>query len=144
MIWIEIACACALLYGLIKGWINGLFEEIVAAGGFLIGLGIAYIVFKTVGCNMWDFIFITIGTPFVLGILATLLTKALDHIPFAGFINHLLGAIVGCIKWALLFGFVLIVIEKLKPLREYVPTLVNNIDSLKEQIISLLKSLILG
>ena len=37
--WIEIACACALLYGLVKGWINGLFQELVSAGGFLIGLG---------------------------------------------------------------------------------------------------------
>ena len=66
MIWIEVACVGALLYGLIRGWINGLFEELISAGGFLIGLGIAYIYFKTVGCNMWDFIFITIGTPFVL------------------------------------------------------------------------------
>lgn len=141
MIWIQIACACALLYGLIKGWINGLFEEIVASGGFLIGLGIAYIYYKTIGCNMWDFIFITIGTPFVLGILATLLTKLLDRIPLAGFINHLLGAVVGCIKWGLVVGFILIILEKLQPLKEHVPTLINNIDSLKEQILSLLNLL---
>ena len=69
--WIEIACACALLYGLISGWKNGLFEELVSAGGFLIGLGVTYIYFKTVGCNVWTFIIITLGTPLVLGILAT-------------------------------------------------------------------------
>ena len=97
MIWIEIACVCALLYGLIKGWINGLFEELVSAGGFLIGLGIAYIYFKTVGCNMWVFIFITLGTPFALGLLATILTKILDKIPFAGF-NSLKEQVLGLIN----------------------------------------------
>jgi membrane protein required for colicin V production len=141
MIWIEVACACALLYGLIKGWINGLFQELVSAGGFLIGLGIAYIVFKTVGCNMWEFIFITIGTPFALGLLATILTKVLDQIPFAGFINHLLGAILGCIKWGLIAGFILLIIEKLQPLREYVPSFISNLDTLKEQVLGLLNSL---
>ena len=58
--WIEIACACALLYGLVSGWRNGLFEELVSAGGFLIGLGVAYIYFMTVGCNIYEFIFITL------------------------------------------------------------------------------------
>jgi uncharacterized membrane protein required for colicin V production len=137
--WIEIACACALLYGLVKGWINGLFQELVSAGGFLIGLGIAYVVFKTVGCNMWQFIFITIGTPFALGLLATLLTKVLDHIYFAGFINHLLGAVLGCIKWGFIVGFILLILEKLEPLKEYVPSFIDSIDSIKEQIKSLIK-----
>ena len=138
MIWIEIACVCALLYGLIKGWINGLFEELVSAGGFLIGLGIAYIYFKTVGCNMWVFIFITLGTPFALGLLATILTKILDKIPFAGFINHLLGAVLGCIKWGLIAGFILLVLEKLEPLKEYIPNLTSHLDSLKEQVLGLI------
>ena len=141
MIWIEVACAGALLYGLIRGWINGLFEELVSAGGFLIGLGIAYIYFKTIGCNMWDFIFITIGTPFVLCLLASLLTKVLDKIPVAGFINHLLGAVLGCIKWGLIVGFFLLLLEKLQPLKEYLPTFISNIDSLKEQVLGLINSI---
>ncbi|MBR4645023.1 MAG: CvpA family protein [Bacteroidaceae bacterium] len=123
--WIEIACVCALLYGLIRGWINGLFKELVSAGGFLIGVGIAYIVFKTVGCNMWEFIFIALGTPFALGLLATLLTKVLDQIPFVGFINHLLGAILGCVKWGLIAGFLLLLLEKLEPLKQHVPTFLD-------------------
>jgi membrane protein required for colicin V production len=141
MIWIEVACAGALLYGLIRGWINGLFEELISAGGFLIGLGIAYIYFKTVGCNMWDFIFITIGTPFVLCLLASLLTKVLDKIPVAGFINHLLGAVLGCIKWGLIVGFFLLILEKLQPLKEYLPTFISNIDSLKAQVLELINSI---
>lgn len=141
MIWIEVACVGALLYGLIRGWINGLFEELISAGGFLIGLGIAYIYFKTVGCNMWDFIFITIGTPFVLCLLASLLTKVLDKIPVAGFINHLLGAVLGCVKWGLIVGFFLLLLEKLQPLKEYLPTFISNIDSLKEQVLGLISSI---
>ena len=139
MIWLEIACACALLYGLIKGWINGFFEELVSAGGFLVGIGIAYIYYKTIGCNLRDFIYIAVGSPFALGILATLLTKVLDHIPFAGFINHLLGAVLGCAKWGFLVGFILLILEQLEPLKQYVPSLINSIESLKEQINALLK-----
>ena len=118
MIWVEVACACALLYGLIKGWINGLFKELLSAGGFLIGLAIAYYYYKTVGCNMWVFIFITLVTPIILGWLATLLTKVLDHVIVAGFLNHLLGAILGCFKWALLIGFILFMLDKVEHLKQ--------------------------
>ena len=128
--WIEIACACALLYGLVSGWKNGLFEELVSAGGVLIGLGIAYVYYKTVGCNMWEFIFITLGTPLALGLLATLITKVLDHIYFAGFINHLLGAIVGCIKWGLVAGLILLVLDKIGMLKEQLSTLYDSVRSI--------------
>ena len=115
--WIEIVCICALLYGLVTGWINGLFKELLSAGGFLIGLAIAYYYYKTVGCNMWVFIFITLVTPIILGWLATLLTKVLDHVIVAGFLNHLLGAILGCFKWALLIGFILFMLDKVEHLK---------------------------
>lgn len=136
--WIEVACACALLYGLIRGWINGLFKELVSAGGCLIGLGVAYFYYKTVGCNLYQFVFITLGAPLALGLLATLLTKVLDKIPVAGFLNHLLGAVLGLVKWGLLAGLILLLIEKLEMLRQYVPSLMENIDSLKNQALELI------
>lgn len=136
--WIEVACACALLYGLIRGWINGLFHELVSAGGCLIGLGVAYFYYKTVGCNLYQFVLITLGAPLALGLLATLLTKVLDKIPVAGFLNHLLGAVLGLVKWGLLAGLILLLIEKLEMLRQYVPSLMENIDSLKNQALELI------
>lgn len=136
--WIEVACACALLYGLIRGWINGLFKELVSAGGCLIGLGVAYFYYKTVGCNLYQFVLITLGAPLALGLLATLLTKVLDKIPVAGFLNHLLGAVLGLVKWGLLAGLILLLIEKLEMLRQYVPSLMENIDSLKNQALELI------
>ncbi|MBR3432335.1 MAG: CvpA family protein [Bacteroidaceae bacterium] len=136
--WIEVACACALLYGLIRGWINGLFQELVSAGGCLIGLGVAYFYYKTVGCNLYQFVLITLGAPLALGLLATLLTKVLDKIPVAGFLNHLLGAVLGLVKWGLLAGLILLLIEKLEMLRQYVPSLMENIDSLKNQALELI------
>lgn len=139
--WIEVACACALLYGLIRGWINGLFGELVSAGGCLIGLGIAYFYYKTVGCNLYEFVLITLGAPLVLGLLATLLTKVLDKIPVAGFLNHLLGAVLGCVKWGLLAGLILLIIEKLEPLRQYIPSVISHIDSLKDQVQELMNLL---
>ena len=131
-------CACALLYGLIKGWINGLFKELVSAGGFLIGLGAAYVYYKTVGCSITEFIIITLATPLVLGLLATILTKVLDKVPVAGFINHLLGAILGVVKWGLIAGFILLLLEKLEPLKEYIPNLTSHLDSLKEHVTQLM------
>lgn len=122
---IELACICALLYGLVSGWINGLFKELLSAGGFLIGLGIAYYYFKTVGCNIWMFIFITLATPIVLGWVATLLTKVLDHVIVAGFLNHLLGAFLGCVKWALLVGFILLMIDKVEPLKQSISSMLK-------------------
>ena len=139
--WIEVACVCALLYGLIRGWINGLFGELVSAGGCLIGLGIAYFYYKTVGCNLYEFVLITLGAPLVLGLLATLLTKVLDKIPVAGFLNHLLGAVLGCVKWGLLAGLILLIIEKLEPLRQYIPSVISRIDSLKDQVQELMNLL---
>ena len=136
--WIEVACACALLYGLIRGWINGLFQELVSAGGCLIGLGVAYFYYKTVGCNLYQFVLITLGAPLALGLLSTLLTKVLDKIPVAGFLNHLLGAVLGLVKWGLLAGLILLLIEKLEMLRQYVPSLMENIDSLKNQALELI------
>ena len=136
--WIEVACACALLYGLIRGWINGLFQELVSAGGCLIGLGVAYFYYKTVGCNLYQFVLITLGAPLALGLLATLLTKVLDKIPVAGFLNHLLGAVLGLVKWGLLAGLILLLIVKLEMLRQYVPSLMENIDSLKNQALELI------
>ena len=128
--WIEIACACALLYGLISGWKNGLFEELVSAGGFLIGLGVAYIYFKTVGCNVWTFIIITLGTPLVLGILATFFTKVLDQVPVAGFLNRLLGALLGCSKWALVAGLILLLLGKFDPVKQYLSSLFHSVYSI--------------
>ena len=138
MIWVEVACACALLYGLIKGWINGLFKELVSSGGFLIGLGAAYVYYKTVGCSITEFIIITLATPLVLGLLATILTKVLDKVPVAGFLNHLLGAILGVVKWGLIAGFILLLLEKLEPLKEYIPNLTSHLDSLKEHVTQLM------
>ena len=49
--------------------------------------------------------------PLVLGILAWAITKVLDHIIIIGKLNKLLGAIVGCLKYALLLGCLLLVID---------------------------------
>jgi len=127
--WIEIACACALLYGLISGWRNGLFEELVSAGGFLIGLGVAYIYFKTVGCNLWTFIFITLGTPLAFGLLATVITKVLDRVPLAGSLNRLLGALLGCFKWALVAGLILLLLGRLDPVKQHLLSLFHSVYS---------------
>ncbi|MBO7067700.1 MAG: CvpA family protein [Bacteroidaceae bacterium] len=116
--WIEVVCLCALLYGLVRGWLNGLIKELLSTGGFLIGLAIAYYYYKLVGCSIWVFVVIALVTPIVLGWMATLLTKMLDHVCAIGFLNRLAGAIVGCLKWALLVGFILLMIDKFETLKQ--------------------------
>jgi len=119
--WVEVVCILALLFGFIKGWLNGLTKELLSMGGFLVGLAIAYYYHKTIGCTIWVFLIITLAAPIVLGWIATLLNKLLDKVFLVGFLNHLLGAIVGCVKWGLLIGFILLMIEKIEEWRSQLP-----------------------
>lgn len=124
---LEIVCAFALLYGLVRGWLNGLVKELLSMGGFLAGFAIAYYLYTIKRCNIWELIFITIVAPILLGWIASLITKLLDQVPVIGFLNRLLGAVIGCVKWGLLIGFILLMIEKLKGLSDHAFFSIDNI-----------------
>ena len=108
---IELLCLVILLYGAFRGWKNGLLREVISLAGFFIGLYLAYHYYKEVGWGVLGFLLIWIGVPLVLGVAAWLITKMLDKIVIVGTLNKLLGAAVGFLKYALLLGCLIMVID---------------------------------
>ena len=100
-----------LLYGAFRGWKNGLIREVISFTGFFIGLYLAYHYYKEVGWGAVGFLLIWIGVPLVLGTAAWLVTKVLDKVFVIGTVNRLLGAVAGFLKYAILLGCLIIVID---------------------------------
>ncbi len=112
--WIEIICAVILLYGLVKGWMNGLIKELCSTLGFVVGCVVAYYCYTRYGLALGWTLLVCITFPVALGFVASLLSALLERIFVMGTLNKLLGALVGCAKYALLIGFILLVIEKVE------------------------------
>ncbi len=112
--WLEIICAAVLLYGLVKGWINGLVKELCSTLGFVVGCLAAYYCYTHYGLALGWTLLVCILFPIALGVVASLLSAVLNCISVVGTLNKLLGALVGCVKYALLIGFILWVIEKVE------------------------------
>lgn len=112
--WIPIVCALILLYGFIKGWRNGLIKEICSSVGFLIGCALAFYAHTKMGLSLGWTLFVCLLFPLVLGMIASLFSFVLEHIFIIGKLNKLLGALVGCVKYGLLIGFILLIIDKVE------------------------------
>lgn len=95
-------CIVLVGYGVIRGWCNGLIKELVSTVGFFVGLVLAYKFSDAVGGGTLVFLAIWIGAPLLLGMLASLVTKVIDHVFLVGGMNRLLGALLGAAKWAIL------------------------------------------
>ncbi len=112
--WLEIICAVVLLYGLIKGWMNGLVKELCSTLGFVVGCVVAHYCYTRYGLGLGWTLLVCITFPIVLGGVASLLSAVVERIFLVGTLNKLLGAVVGCVKYALLIVFILWVIEKVE------------------------------
>ena len=122
MNYLDIAIAVPLLYGLVKGFSNGLIKEVTGILSLIIGIYIAvnfsillepffsgifgyYEQFKPIIA----FIVLFVATSLIIqliGILINKLTKALA----LGIISRLLGGIFGLLKIVVIFSFLLFVI----------------------------------
>lgn len=116
----EIVALGLLLYGAIKGLINGFLKELASMTGFFIGLFLAWKYYEQIGGGALAFIGIWILTPIVLGLLASLATKLLDWSLVGGVANRLLGCILGITKWAVLIVCVLIMVGQVETINKYV------------------------
>lgn len=116
----EIVALGLLLYGAIKGLINGFLKELASMTGFFIGLFLAWKYYEQIGGGALAFIGIWILTPIVLGLLASLATKLLDWSLVGGVANRLLGCILGITKWAVLIVCVLIMVGQVEAIDKYV------------------------
>lgn len=112
--WLEIVCAVALLYGLISGWSNGLVKEICSLTGFALGCLLAWYGYTRYGLGLGWTLALCIGFPIGLGFVASLVSKVLESIIVVGTLNKLLGAFLGCAKYGLLIGFILLLVDKVE------------------------------
>ena len=120
MNYLDIAIAVSLLYGLIKGFSNGLIKEITGLLSFVVGIYVAlnfsnllephlsrifdnYEQFKPLLAFAILFISVLLLIK-LLGYLTDKLTKALA----LGFLSRILGGIFGMLKLALIISFLLI------------------------------------
>lgn len=110
----QIIIGLLLVYGGVMGIKNGLVKELASMFGFFIGLFLAWNYYEQLGGGILMFLLIWIAVPIGLGVMASLVTKVLDITIVGGILNRILGCGVGVMKWAILIGCVLIMMEKIQ------------------------------
>lgn len=116
-----------IVAGIVKGWMRGVIKQFVSMIGLIAGLLFARVLYNMVAgwlapalgtsvtvAQILAFIIIWIAVPTALSIFACLLTKALDGIKI-GWINRWLGCGLGAMKYMLMIGIVINVIEFVDP-----------------------------
>ena len=125
--YIDLFICVLLLWAVISGWRDGFLKEVFSTLGVVLGLVIAaalyfYVAsdyFKISGSdtNQWlnvgAFLILWIVMPLVLGLVANILTKALEGM-FLGLPNSLLGAVFSVVKFVILISCVLSMMGSLK------------------------------
>lgn len=123
--YLDIFIGIVLVFALVRGMMNGLIKEIASTIGFLLGLLVAATCYETLGeyltvdgseVNMFTsivaFLLLWIIVPIIFGLLATLITKALD-LTVLGIANRIGGGILSMAKYLVLLSCVLNVMVSL-------------------------------
>lgn len=128
--YIDIFIVVVLLWSAWTGWNNGLLREIVSSVGFFAGLLVAALCYSTLGrylavdgsqSNMLTsvvaFFILWIMVPLLLGMAATLLTKALKGMKL-GLPNSFFGMLVAVFKYLVLLCVVFSAMDALGIMNE--------------------------
>ena len=120
---IDIIIGALLVVGLIMGLVKGLVKQVASLAGLVCGLLVGRAFYMPVGgffvkifklsveaSHITAFILILILVPLIFSLVGWLLSKLLSAISL-GWINRLLGGIVGVLKFALLAGVIITGIE---------------------------------
>ena len=124
--YLDIFICIVLLWAVISGWRNGFVKEAFSTVGMIVGLvlaGVAYLYFgedflaiKGSETNMvlsiGAFILLWICLPLFFGLIANILTKAIEGLRL-GVVNSLLGVGFSVLKFVLLLSCVLTMMAKL-------------------------------
>lgn len=123
MEFIDVIIAVLLVVGLIGGIRDGLVKQICGLMGLIVGLLVGKTVYKPVGdwligalslsaeiAHIMAFILILLLVPLLFSLMGWLVSKFLGVISL-GWLNRLLGGLVGVLKYALFVGIVIIGIE---------------------------------
>lgn len=116
---IDIIIVLILIWGAWRGWKSGLVKEVASTLGFVVGLIVAVMLYKTVGEYLTPalgqgsvveyigyilaFILIWVIVPIILGEVANVLSKAF-HTMRLGVLDNVFGLILGFIKYFLLIS----------------------------------------
>ena len=116
---IDLFILILLVWAAFSGWRSGFFKEVASAFGFIIGLFVAATCYRSFGeylavngtetnmvTSLIAFFLLWIIVPIVLGLVATILTKAVKGMKL-GIPNSILGATVSVIKFLILISCVL-------------------------------------
>ena len=135
---IDIILLAILALGVIRGYMRGLVRQLASLVGLVAGLLIARALYAGVGeylsvqmgtsvglSQVIAFFLIWIAVPLVLSVVAFLLTKALQIIKL-GFLNRLLGAVLGGLKYALILSLLLQLMAYIDPKSEMIPKETKN------------------
>lgn len=123
--YLDIFIGIILIFALVRGLMNGFVKELASTIGFLVGLFVAATCYQTLGeyltvdgseVNMFTsivaFLLLWIIVPIIFGLLATLITKALD-LTALGIANRIGGGILSMVKYLVLISCVLNVMVSL-------------------------------
>lgn len=123
--YLDIFICVIIVFALVRGWLNGFVKEIASTVGFLLGLFVAINCYEQFGeylkvngsdlnqfTSIIAFFILWIVVPIVFGLIANLITKALD-ITALGTVNRLLGGLVSVAKFLVLISCVLNVMVQL-------------------------------
>ena len=123
--YLDIFIGIVLLFALVRGMMNGLIKEIASTIGFLLGLLVAATCYETLGeyltvdgseVNMFTsivaFLLLWIIVPIIFGLIASLITKALN-LTVLGVVNRILGGVLSMAKFVILLSCVLNVMVSL-------------------------------
>ena len=120
---IDIIIAVLLVLGLVSGLRDGLIKQVVGLAGLIGGLHIGRMFYMSVGewlienfgiavqaAHITAFILILILVPLIFNLAGWLVSKIL-HAICLGWVNRLLGGMVGVLKYALFVGVIITGIE---------------------------------
>lgn len=124
---VDIVIAVWLGLGLVQGLIKGFVRQLASILGLIAGLLVARALFATVGewlapalgtsitvAQILAFVLIWVAVPIGFAFVASLLTKALNAVHLGG-LNRLLGGVLGALKYLLLLGLAIHVLEYIDP-----------------------------
>ena len=129
---IDIIILVLIGVGVIQGLMKGMLKQLLQIAGLVAGLLLARALFGVVAeklapalgtsitiAQILSFILIWVAVPVACSLIASVLTKAMDVINL-GWLNRLLGALLGAAKVMLLIGLAIYVLEYIDPKNEII------------------------
>ncbi len=126
----DILLLILLAVGFVTGLISGAVKQVISLAAFVIGFVIACLFYQQVGemlsravpmptlCRVAAFLLLWAVVPIVAGLIASLLTSALNNLPALGLLNRLLGGILSTAKYALVLGALIWFFSSINLLKE--------------------------